>query len=371
MKPGTPLRVCHIVSGDGWGGLEAVVLSLVSAQKTSPDFAVSCLVLNAGRLEREARALGVPVRLIAESKASAWGVYRQLEQALRELRPDILHSHRYKENFFAYLLGPRLGLRNVVTLHGFEPPTALGPRIKVAIRDFVSFRLARRAHTRFAIVSRDLQLQYKVPDQDCTIIPNGVRMRALPVSAANGNTRDASTPVIGWAGRMVPIKSLSTLLEAVKLLSDLPRKPKVLLLGDGPERAALSEHAQRLGIAEQVEFAGFVDDPAPHYARMSLFALPSLHEGVPLALLEAMGAGIPALAAGVGGIPELIGDSGGAHLVPSHAPADWAQAIRRFTVDADAAREMARRGRALVASQYSLEAMLARYAEVYRLALSH
>ncbi|MGH7467404.1 MAG: glycosyltransferase family 4 protein [Longimicrobiales bacterium] len=365
---GESLHVCHFLSDDAWGGLEVMALSLLQAQQASAQFKVSLIVLNEGRLEQEARRLGVTVRLIPESKMGPWSLYRQLERTLRHLRPDIVHTHRYKENLLAYLVAPRLRLRTVVTIHGWEPSLTLPVRIRVGLRDFVSFRLARRANARFAAVSRDLQHNYRIPDDSCTVIPNGIRIQPTP-TAVRANGQAASAPVIGWAGRMVAIKSLGTLLDAVALLNDLPVKPRLLLVGDGPDRTALAEQAQRLGIAEQVEFTGFVNDLTPHLARMSLFALPSLQEGVPLALLEAMGAGIPTLAAGVGGIPEMIGDSGAAHLVRGHVPADWAAAIRRFVTSPNEANEMADLGRALVMNRFSLEAMLARYSELYAQAL--
>ena len=109
------------------------------------------------------------------------------------------------------------------------------------------------------------------------------------------------------------MKGLATLLDAVAQMSSNSMRPCLLLVGDGPERSALESQAERLGISERVRFVGFVDDPGHFFNCMDLFVLPSLHEGVPLALLEAMGAGIPVVASAVGGIPEMIGDSGGGH----------------------------------------------------------
>jgi glycosyltransferase involved in cell wall biosynthesis len=302
------------------------------------------------------------MKLIPESETNPLSLYHQLARAISELRADIIHTHRYKENLYGCLLVSRLKVRHVSTLHGFEPPVTLLGRSKEAIRDFVSFRLAYRAGTRFAAVSRDLQRQYRVPDRHCVVIPNGI---AIPPLRSAHSTAGTAAPVIGWVGRMVPIKSVATLFEAVALLADLQPKPTVLLLGDGPERSSLTELAARLGIQDQVVFQGFVNDLAPHYARMTAFALPSLHEGVPLALLEAMGYGVPVIAASVGGIPEVIGESGAAQLVRSHSPADWAAAIRRVLTNPAEAQQLVQRGRALVVERFSLDAMLDRYAELY------
>jgi glycosyltransferase involved in cell wall biosynthesis len=178
-----------------------------------------------------------------------------------------------------------------------------------------------------------------------------------------------AAPVIGWVGRLVPIKGLPVLIEALALLPPALGNARLLLVGDGSERARLEALAQRLGVADRVELAGHVDDPAALYPRMSLFALPSLHEGVPLALLEAMAAGVPCVAAAVGGIPEMAGDHGAIRLVESRAAADWADAFRSVLTDPAAAARLGAAGRERVAERYSLDAVVDAYLALYREAL--
>ena len=364
-----PLRVCHLASGDGWGGLEALVLSLARAQSQDPGYDVHLIVLNEGRLAREAAAAGVRIHMLPESSMSAWQLGRSLHALLKSLRPQLLHTHRYKENLLSYLVAPSLGIRSVVTLHGYEPSPAWFTRFKVGIRDFISLRLARRARAQFAAVSRDLQRLYHLRDDECITIQNGIALPAKAPPRATADRRERA-PVIGWVGRLVPIKSVGTLLDAVTRMGGSRLQPTVLLVGDGPERAALAEQVERLGLQAHVQFAGQVDDLKPHFARMDVFALPSLHEGVPLALLEAMAAGIPGVAARVGGIPEMIGDSGAARLVEGHDPATWANVLEDVLANPKAAAEMAERARQLVAERFSVEAMHGRYGAWYRAVLA-
>jgi glycosyltransferase involved in cell wall biosynthesis len=362
IKVREPLRVCHFVSGDAWGGLEAMVLSLLRAQHADPAYDVSLIVLNDGRLCREARGEGIAVHLLPERQLNAWQLVRGLRRVLTSLRAQVLHTHRYKENFFSYLVTPGLGIRPVVTLHGYGPSSFTAAGVKTFVRDFISFRLARRAHAQFVAVSRDLQRLYRPNDNACITIPNGVAAPATPPRRReNGDSR----LVIGWVGRLVAIKSVGTLLDALTHLPADRGEPTVLLVGDGPERPSLAEQAKRLGIEDRVQFTGYVEDLSPFLARMDVFALPSLHEGAPIALLEAMAAGVPGVAARVGGIPEMIGDSGAVRLVDGHDPVVWAREIDRVLADRAATEEMVKRGRQLVAERFSVDAMHTRYGELY------
>ncbi len=338
-----PLRVCHFVSGDAWGGLEAMVLSLMRAQVADPAYDVSLIALNEGRLVREAIAEGIVVHLLPERELNAWQLVLRLRRVLTSLRSQLLHTHRYKENFFSCLVAPGLGIRPVVTLHGYGPSSFTPAGIQTFVRDSISFRLARRARTQFVAVSRDLQRLYRPKDDECITIPNGVATSAG--SPRHRENRDQRL-VIGWVGRLVPVKSVGTLLEALTHMGADRGQPTVLLVGDGPERAALTEHAKRLGIQTRVQFTGYVEDLSPFLARMDVFALPSLHEGAPIALLEAMAAGVPVVAAKVGGVPEMIGDSGAACLVDGHDPVVWARAIEGILADRAATDEMVKRARA-------------------------
>lgn len=366
IHPGEPLRVCHFVSGDAWGGLEAMVLNLLRAQHADPGYEVSLIALNDGRLYREAMAEGIPVHLLPERELNGWQLLLRLRRVLTSLRPQLLHTHRYKENFFSYLVANGLGIRPVVTLHGYGATSLTAAGIKNFVRVSIPLRLGERARTQFVAVSRDMQRLYRPNDRECITIPNGV-----PTPAASPRPREnADSPVIGWVGRLVPVKSVETLLEALTHIRADHRQPSVLLVGDGPERAALTEHAARLGIRTRVEFTGYVEDLSPYFARMDVFALPSRHEGAPMALLEAMAAGVPVVAAKVGGIPEMIGDSRAACLVDGHDPVRWARVIEGVLADRAGTDEMVTRAHRLVRERFSVDAMHTRYGEAYQSAIT-
>lgn len=371
MVRDSPIRVCHIVSGDTWGGLEVVVLNLMRAQAARLDVEPSLVVLNKGRFDKVAREEGFQVRTVPETEMNVWTLARAVDRALSDLAPTIIHAHRYKEHFLSYILAWRHGARCIATIHGFEPPMALSGRFKFAIWNSINFILARLTRARFAAVSEELRQRYKVPSGRCAIIPNGIRLQNFDQSSERRIRADPSSiPVIGWIGRMVPVKGLAILLKAVAQMSAASRPLRVLLVGDGPERAHLEALADRLGIRDLIQFVGFVPDPRVFLAEMDIFVLPSLHEGIPMALLEALAAGVPAVAAAVGGIPGMIGDTGAAHLVRSSSPEAWATALTAVIGCQEELSRMANRGRQLVREQFSIESMVNRYFDVYSAAVA-
>ena len=363
MKIGEPIRVCHLVSDDTWGGLEAVVAGLLRAQSQRSDLRVHLVALNSGRLVRLATELGIPVQVAPEAGRNFLALLRDVDSRIAKIRPQILHSHRYKENLLSYLIGPRHSARSIVTLHGEEAPGRPAVRLALGLRDFLMHRLAHLVGARLAAVSADLRARFLLSAERCVVIPNGVPLPALEV-------RDPGMApaglVIGWAGRLVPIKGLTTLLEAFALLPAGLATSRLLLVGDGPDRAVLAALAAQLGIADRVEFAGFLDDPASWLARMDVFALPSLHEGFPVALLEAMAAGLPCVASAAGGIPELDGGCGAVRLVASREAKDWAAALASVLSNPAERAALGARGRERIAGRFSVETVLARYLELYR-----
>lgn len=364
MSPERPIRVCHLVSDDGWGGAESVIRGLLQAQSISGDVEPSLVALNEGRLAAFARESGIPVRVVPESGRGFLALLRAVAPEIEARRPEVLHSHRYKENFLAWLVAPRCGARSVVTLHGDEPHATWRGRLAVRLRRAVARRLAARVGAHFAAVARDLPPLLGLADSQWVRIPNGIALP--PLARMPGEERPAGwKPTVGWVGRMVPVKGLPLLLEALALLPKPLADARLLLVGDGPERAALEAHAARLGLSHRVEFRGFVADPAPERARMDVFALPSLYEGIPLALLEAMGAGLPCVAAAVGGIPDAVGASGAVRLVPSREAKDWAGALAELLLRTEEAHDLGTRARAYVAANLSGEAVARAYRALY------
>lgn len=167
--------------------------------------------------------------------------------------------------------------------------------------------------------------------------------------------RDGRVRILN-VGRLVSVKGQALLLEAVKLAAERGLDVGLTIVGDGPLMASLRQTARRLDIGDRVEFAGRVgqDDIAAHYQAADLFCLPSLREGVPVVLMEAMASGVPVIASQIMGIPELVEDEVTGLLVPPGRPDLMADAIIRLARDASLRDRLVDAARDRIASEYEV-----------------
>jgi len=181
------------------------------------------------------------------------------------------------------------------------------------------------------------------------------RQLGLPVEA----------PLIGTVGRLHPQKGQRYLLEALPPV--LRRIPDlhVLLVGDGPTRGELEALTRRLGLHGRVHFLGFRQDVPELVALLDVFVLPSVWEGLPLSLLEALALARPVVATATDGILEVIEDGDCGLVVPTKDPEALARAIVRLLGDRDEARRMALRGQQKMYVEFGVDRMVRKTAEVY------
>jgi len=359
------LRIAHLVSGDAWGGLEAVVLDLLSSEIYRARTDATIVALNEGMLASRARARGLRVVVVPESAMSFFSLVGALKRVIEDLRPDIIHTHRYKEILLGAILSPISVPQHVITIHGYEPPTSLLVHLKSVVSNTLCIGAALARGGRFVVVSDHLRACFKIPRRRCAVIHNGIQIPEQAQSELQYKRSDHSKgAVIGWVGRMVPVKNLSTLLNAVAEMASTP-PPALLLVGDGPERASLEQLAKSLGIFERVRFQGFVENPRHFYNQMDVFALPSLHEGIPIALLEALGAGLPVVASAVGGIPQVMGASGAGVLIDSTSPFVWAKVLTELLTDRSRMDAFGQCARRHIQNNFSVEGMASHYVAMY------
>lgn len=211
-----------------------------------------------------------------------------------------------------------------------------------------------------------------------TMIPSGVQVQRFidPDPASTEQLREAwgiqpRTHLIGTVGRFVPPKGHTYLLDAiVRLQSQFP-DVKTLVVGDGALLRPMEEKAQALGLSDAVVFTGIRRDVPEILALLDVFVLPSLWEGLPIALLEAMAAGLPVVATRVGGVPEVVEDGVTGLLVPPRDPDALAEAITRLLRDPDLRCKMGQAGRERVESEFSVEKMVRKTETLYEEVLTH
>jgi sugar transferase (PEP-CTERM/EpsH1 system associated) len=314
-----------------------------------------------GPLKREGRNGLAPLRLAA---------------ILRQRRFDVVHCHNWGGLVDTVLAAKLAGVGAVVhTQHGLDygfdsAPDHLRNRVRTAIK-----AVACRGVTRVATVSHDVARmvtrEWGVPAARVSVVHNGVSLiRANDSQEVRASWRrelgvGEADVLFGTVSTFRPVKDLHTMLQAMSLIvRDTPRA-KLVLIGDGPQRLELELAAARLGLRSAVLFPGWRSDATRLMPALDVFALSSVSEGISLALLEAMAAGVPAIATAVGGNCEIIRSADAGLLVPPRAPADLAQAMRSLVQDPSRRAALAAGGRRRVEDAFSLTRMVADYRQLY------
>jgi len=276
---------------------------------------------------------------------------------------DIVHAHRW-----GAILAAATALRGtetplVCTVHSmFAPEARFSGRTENAER--LPQVIAREARQVVAISQavKETLVRHGVPEERVKVIYTGVR--ALPTVPPDLT----GIPAIGFVGRLSFEKGPDLLLKAAALLRQ--RAPSlrfnVHFIGDGQMRSYLEEQARLLGLDGCCRFFGFLRDPGPEAARLTLLAVPSRQEGMGLVIPEAMSAGIPVVGAAVGGIPEAVANGETGLLVPPENPGALAQALERLLIDAEQRRCYGERSRQVWAERFDLHRFTQDHLHLYR-----
>ena len=203
------------------------------------------------------------------------------------------------------------------------------------------------------------------PRERVNVVPNAVSTSSLssPVFAPD-------KPVIGFVGRLDPQKRVGLLVDAFALaLADLP-EARLVIVGDGPERSSLIDRVRQHGIEPRVEFTGLVENVYQYMAAFSCLALPSAYEGFPNVALEAVGLGVPVVAAPVGDVEDIVLDGRTGYLMTERSPRALADLLVRAATDEGLKQRTVREGPALVKANYSVDAAIDKLMPVYEKVMS-
>lgn len=363
--PLKPLLMFSGLARAGIAGEPPVIHTLLTTQRVRGHGAPSD-----NEMLRAARADQLQVDVVPERFLFDPAVLAHLARCIRARAPDIVETHDFKSHFLFWLLrrrGAVAGPRWVAYHHGY---TRMSWRVRFYQQlDRLSLRHADRVVTLCRPFVTQLQAR-GVAAERTVVISNAVAPRPRPPAAQLAAVRaalglDTHDLLITSVGRLSHEKGHADLVRAFRRLLERrpPNRCRLLLVGDGGERAALMSQASDLG--DRVVFTGHVPDPWPYFCIANLFVLPSHTEGSPLVLFEAMAAALPIIATAVGGIPEVVADGRDALLVP---PADVDCLARALSTLVDDAARAAALGQAAQDSlrRFSPQAYAERLFDIYR-----
>ena len=364
------LKVLHLVSGDLWAGAETMACNLLRRLKDHDDLDVSVILLNRGRLADELRANGLTVHILDENLNSFWELFRKAQTIICSNPPGIIHSHRYKENFLALLIsGCCRGIKLFSTQHGLpefdENISSINQRLKTQ----TNFWTLSRFFTTVA-VSEDIRnvlvSRFGFRKEKVEVIHNGIELPPSP-----SPRRNAGTFVIGSSGRLFPVKDYPLMVEIARAVAATGADDvRFELAGDGPERPSLEALVQRYGLNADFILKGHQDDMDSFYRGLDIYINTSVHEGIPMTILEALAHGLPVIAPAVGGIVEVIEEGKEGFLIDGRSPGDFAEKCLFLKANRQERDRMARAAREKAERAFSAVGMAERYYRLYRRAVT-
>lgn len=361
------LRLLHVFSSFETGGAQVRTVALMNALGDA--YSHSVLAMNgdfsaALRLDPAA----VYRRIDPFPKAGALATASRFARLFKQLRPDLLLTYNWGaiEAVMGNVLAPVCPLVHVEDGFGADEATGLKAR-RVWTRRF----LLRRAHA-VAVPSETLRRialdRYGLPLRMVRFIPNGIdsdRFTPGPNAALRASLGLAPDDfVIGTVGRLRPEKGLTALVRRVGM-AGIPNA-RLVVVGDGPARAAIESAAVGAGIRQSCIFTGEVADPAPYYGVFDLFAMTSITEQMPVGLLEAMSCGLTVLCTNAGDTESILDGSPEVQTLDGGDQDGYVKLLRAIAVDPERRSRCGAWNRGRATAHYSQNSMISRWDQLYR-----
>ncbi len=370
-NPVPELHVVHIVLSLDVGGLERVVIELArEGRRLGQKVSVICLERR-GALAKHVEEAGGRIMVMNKKPGVKPGIVKHIRLVLRELRPDVVHTHQIGALLYAGPAARREHVPAVVhTEHTNNVETLQSKIRRLKMRALWWF--ASRYAARFFCVSQDIADTAKrlISADKISVVCNGIDTAAFATRTERSRIRTslgipANVPVVGTVGRLNEVKCQDLLIRAFGILHEDVKDAHLLLVGDGPQRQVLQSLAQELGLCEYIHFAGYQAQPQLFMSAMDLFALSSRREGMPLAILEAWAANLPVVAPRVGGIPGFVHDQEDGILFEPGDENALKSELLRLLKDKRSAERIARAGYTRVKSEFDRARMARNYQSLY------
>ena len=360
------VKVLQLISSGGYYGAENMLLNLCASQEQS-GCQNSLLIFynvhvpNVEFYER-ARRRGISVRMVHCNGRADWRAVRQIEEYIQEDEVDLVHTHGYKADLYGYLAAWRCHKAVVATCHNWVGGTAA-----LGIYNHLD-RMALKKFNALAAVSDKVAqrlLAFGVPAEKIKTIANGIDVKAFERAEPLALLHAEGSTVVGVVARLDLQKGFEYLLQAARQLCKTFPRLKIVIVGEGPDRSAIEERVEQYGLQSNVILAGQQSNMPAVYAAMDIFVLPSLNEGLPMTVLEAMAASKPVIATRVGAIPSVLKDGETGLLVEPGDSEGLQNAIASLLDDPERGRLMGDQAHAWVSSNYTAAAMALKYREMY------
>lgn len=353
-----PVPIMMLVLNLEVGGQERMLLELTRSLNPNSFKALICCLEGRGRLADQAEAAGIEVLALNKPGGFSLATVHRLRTLVRERNIALIHSHNNPGLIYGGLTVCGTSVKHVHTKHGVGSASAKARWLN---------RIASSTVDTFVPVSDALLAQAQadegIPRAKLKRIDNGVDLEPfLGIARSSGGE---GGPVIGHVARLNPIKNQRLLINLfADFVSNQPTA-KLVIVGDGPDRAELESLAAELGISGSVCFAGIQSEIAAYLARFDWFALTSHSEGTPISVIEAMASGLPVTSTRVGGMPAIVSEGKTGFLADPEDRTKMLDDWGRLAQDQTLRRNMGKAARQFAMTHYDIHRMTQAYEAVY------
>lgn len=367
------LNVVHIASGDLWAGAEIQLFTLAKQLNSSSDINLSIILMNHGKLEQELLKNKIHTYVFDEQENNSIYIFYNIYRLLLTIRPDIIHTHRIKENIIGSIAGRLSGVNHSVrTTHG--APEHNPPIYKIWKHLFkITDRFCGQyLQSKIVTVSHELAktLLGTFKQNKIFVIENGVdidniRSRTQTTYLLPGSPESIK---VGIVCRLVPVKRVDLFIEIAKNITDLyPGHIEFYIFGDGPLLSKTKNRIKQLNIENNVYMMGFIENIPKHMQKLDLLLITSDHEGLPMNLLEAMSLQIPVISNSVGGIPDVLGQGNYGTLITQQTLDAYIEVLIKYIINPSTFIEKSRNGYNYLRNNYSAESNAQKYIHLYKM----
>lgn len=357
--------ILYLSTSSGPGGAERVISNLAASLDSGRYRAILCL-FRPGWIQERSESRGIRTYIIPTHGMMDWRWVLRFKRLLQEEKVDLIHAHEFDANVQGTFVAAMTGIPLVATVHGKN-------YFWERLRRRLAYRWVNREATMVA-VSENLK-QFIVdkvgasPDR-IKVIYNGVDVLPNYEQADVDRCRkelgiSKTDHIVGVVGNLYPVKGHQYLIDGIPLILEKTPNTSFLFAGRGQLESQLKEQVHRLGLDRRVHFLGLRQDISRILAMLDVFVLPSLSEGLSMAILEAMIAGKPVVATQVGGNPELVlaGETG--YLVPPQDSRALALSLTTLLMNREQALQFGMKGKSRAEGQFSLRTMVQAYQSLY------
>jgi len=360
-------RILYLIESWGPGGAERVVLNLATGLNRSEYYPIVG-VIHSGWLYDEMLKRGVQTTIIPTGGSYDFKLLYYLITLIRRQGICLVHSHLMDMNFYSSIAAKIVGIPHIATEHGDIHHTSKNSQFGFKPKAISSFS------TKLVFVSKFTQGAFLkrigLDGRKTEVIYNGIDLEVFHREIDTKKKRaelgiEEDDFVVGNIGNLYPVKGQTYLLQAASKVIQRTTNAKFMIIGRGELENKLKEEVKNLNLRNHVLFLGFREDTHELLKVMDIFVLPSLSEGMPLSLIEAMACSLPTIASDVGGISEVITDGLTGFIIPPADPETLADRIIYLLENPQSASKMSKRALQKVKTSFDLQTMINNYCRIY------